>query len=206
MRTDHMNETICLVRKEIAKKAERKRLSFWQFLKTQIRFIGWKIWLLQLGVLGVVCACMTGFFEKYYTAHPEDLPRLLMILAIIVLMTAIPFLYKIASNTCIDMWRKQETIKEFPEGMKLEQMQLQMDMSYEESGFQEVQALLDMQWMLRILPEEQREIVILRFSHDLTLREIADVTGIPFRTVQSRIRLALKKLKIEYGKEENDEN
>lgn len=116
------------------------------------------------------------------------------------------FLYKIASNTCIDMWRKQKTIKEFPEGMKLEQMQLQMEMSYEESGFQEVQALLDMQRMIRILPEEQREIVILRFGHELTIREIADVTGIPFRTVQSRIRLALKKLKMEYGKEENDEN
>lgn len=116
------------------------------------------------------------------------------------------FLYKIASNTCIDMWRKQETINEFPEGMNLEHMQLQMDMSYEESGFQEVQALLDMQWMIRILPEEQREIVILRFGHNLTIGEIADVTGIPFRTVQSRIRLALKKLKMEYRKEENNEN
>ena len=115
------------------------------------------------------------------------------------------FLYKIASNTCIDMWRKQETVKEFPDGMKLEQMQLQKNMSYEESVFQEVQALVDMQRMIRILPEEQREIVILRFGHDLTIREIADVTGIPFRTVQSRIRLALKKLKVEYGKEENDE-
>ena len=94
MRTDHMNETIYLVRKEIDKKAERKRLSFWQFLKTQIRFIGWKIWMMQLVLLGVVYACMTGFFEKYYREHPEDLPRLLMILAIIVLMTAIPFLYR----------------------------------------------------------------------------------------------------------------
>lgn len=94
MRTDHMNETIYLVRKEIAKKAEQKRLSFWQFLKTQVRFIGWKIWMMQLMVLGIVYACMTGFFEKYYTEHPEDLPRLLMVLAIIVLMTAIPFLYR----------------------------------------------------------------------------------------------------------------
>ena len=88
----------------------------------------------------------------------------------------------------------------------MEQMQLQMNMSYEESGFQEVQALVDMQRMIRILPEEQREIVILRFGHDLTIREIADVTGIPFRTVQSRIRLALKKLKMEYGKEETNEH
>lgn len=94
MRTDHMNETIYLVRKEITKKAERKRVSFWQFLKTQIKFIGWKIWMMQLVVLGVIYACMTGFFEKYYTEHPEDLPRLLMVLAVIVLMTAIPFLYR----------------------------------------------------------------------------------------------------------------
>ena len=94
MRTDHMNETIYLVRKEIAQRAGRKRLSFWQFLRTQVRFIGWKIWMMQLMVLGIVYACMTGFFEKYYTEHPEDLPRLLMVLAIIVLMTAIPFLYR----------------------------------------------------------------------------------------------------------------
>ena len=94
MRTDHMNETIYLVRNEIAKKAERKRMSFWQFLITQVRFIGWKIWMMQLMVLGIVYACMTGFFKKYYTEHPEDLPRLLMVLAIIVLMTAIPFLYR----------------------------------------------------------------------------------------------------------------
>lgn len=94
MRTNHMNETIYLVRKEIAKKAECKRLSFWQFLKTQIRFIGYKIWMMQLVILGIVYACMTSFFEKYYTQHAEDLPKLLMVLAIVVLMTAIPFLYR----------------------------------------------------------------------------------------------------------------
>ena len=95
--------------------------------------------------------------------------------------------------------------KEYPEGMLIEQMQIQKEISYEESGFDEVQALLDLQRIISILPEEQREIVILRFGHDLTIREIANITGIPFRTVQSRIRLALKKLKMEYGKEETDE-
>ena len=115
------------------------------------------------------------------------------------------FLYKIAANTCIDMWRKQGTMKEFPEGMLIEQLQMQKEMSYEESGFEEIQALQDLQRMICILPEEQREIVILRFGHDLTIREIANITGIPFRTVQSRIRLALKRLKMEYRKEETGE-
>ena len=55
MRDDHMKETICLVKKEIAMKAERRRLSFWQFLKTQIRFIGWKIWTMQMIILGIMC-------------------------------------------------------------------------------------------------------------------------------------------------------
>jgi len=113
------------------------------------------------------------------------------------------FLYKIAANTCVDMWRKQGTVKELPEGILIEQ--IQMEMSYEESGFDEVQDLLNLQQMIRILPEELREIVILRFGHDLTIREIANITGIPFRTVQSKIRAALKKLKDEFGKEETDE-
>ena len=45
------------------------------------------------------------------------------------------------------------------------------------------------------LPEKQREIVLLRFAQDLTLRETADVLGLPLRTVQSRLRAALKYLK-----------
>lgn len=102
MRTDHMKETICLARKEIAKKAERRRLSFWQFLKTQIRFIGWKIWMMQMIMLGIIYLLMKEFFGKYYMEHPEKLPSLLMVLAVVVLMTAVPFLY------CSIRYRMQE--------------------------------------------------------------------------------------------------
>ena len=50
------------------------------------------------------------------------------------------------------------------------------------------------------LPQHQREIVLLRFGQDLTLREIAEVTDLPLRTVQTRLRAALKKLKAENKK------
>ena len=55
---------------------------------------------------------------------------------------------------------------------------------------------------MELLPEELREIVILRFSQELKLGEIARVTGLPMRTVQSRLRKALKLLKQELERRE----
>jgi RNA polymerase sigma-70 factor, ECF subfamily len=48
---------------------------------------------------------------------------------------------------------------------------------------------------LQGLPPEQREVVILRFYHDLALGEIAEITNAPLGTVKSRLFHALKKLK-----------
>ena len=50
---------------------------------------------------------------------------------------------------------------------------------------------------MELLPEELREIVILRFSQELKLGEIAKITDLPMRTVQSRLRKSLKLLKRE---------
>lgn len=94
MNDKHMKETICLVKKEISRKAERKHIPFWQFLKIQMRFVGWKIWTLQAIILGAIYFCMAEFFGKYYMENPGRLLKLLMVLAIVVLMTAIPFVYR----------------------------------------------------------------------------------------------------------------
>ncbi len=45
------------------------------------------------------------------------------------------------------------------------------------------------------LPPPQREVIILRFYHDLKLDEIAEITGAPLGTVKSRVFHALKGLK-----------
>lgn len=49
--------------------------------------------------------------------------------------------------------------------------------------------------VLQRLPAEQREVVILRFYHDLSLQAIADVVDAPLGTVKSRLFHGLKKLK-----------
>ncbi len=98
------------------------------------------------------------------------------------------FLYQIAANTCIDMGRRKwltdvpfEQLTEEPE--------------YEECGFVSVDERLQFGQMISVLPIHLQEIVILRYGQELTMREIAQIVNLPLRTVQSRLRSALKKLR-----------
>lgn len=92
------------------------------------------------------------------------------------------YIYKIAQNVCIDFNRKKSA------------EQLPDDLPQDESGFEQIEAAGDFAWMLRHLPKEQQEVVLLRFGNELKVREIAEVTGMPMRTVQSRLRSALKRI------------
>lgn len=105
------------------------------------------------------------------------------------------FLYKIAANTCIDMGRKSHF-----SDVSFEE--LTAELTYSEPGFEDVQSEIFLRQLVSSLPQEQREIVLLRFGQDLTLREISMVVNAPLRTVQSRLRMALKKLKQEFRKED----
>ena len=106
------------------------------------------------------------------------------------------FLYRIAANTCVDMYRKtgagEFSIEDIP-----------AELPSEETGFERIHADLNFRQQIRSLPPEQQEVLLLRFGQELTLRQIAQVTGVPLRTVQSRLRAALKKLKYQLEKEEH---
>jgi RNA polymerase sigma-70 factor, ECF subfamily len=49
------------------------------------------------------------------------------------------------------------------------------------------------------LPDEQREVFLLRQLSGLSFREIGETVGIPENTVKSRMRYALEKLRVELG-------
>lgn len=97
------------------------------------------------------------------------------------------FLYKIAANTCVDMQRRKWMSEEVLENMKT-------DPSYIEKGFDEVDEDVQLRQFVRSLKPELQEIVILRFGQELTMREIAEITGTPLRTVQTRLKRALKQI------------
>ena len=102
-----------------------------------------------------------------------------------------PFLYRIAANTCIDFLRKTR-----PPDLSLEESAI--DIPCRESGFEEVRSDMVLRQLVAGLPAPQQEIVLLRFGHDLTMRETAETLNLPLRTVQSRLRAALKQLKKDF--------
>lgn len=95
------------------------------------------------------------------------------------------FLYQVAANTCVDLCRKTRSNGLLPE------------ISYRDKGLGEEEDKEDFLLLLSCLPDDLREIVFLRFSQELKLREIGQVLNLPLRTVQSRLRKALKLLEKE---------
>ena len=98
------------------------------------------------------------------------------------------FLYRIAANVCADM-RKRKWMTE----TSLENST--QVMAYTEQGFAKADEDLQLLNLVRDLDVEMKEVVLLRFGQDLTLKEIAKVLHLPMRTVQSRLRRALKHLR-----------
>lgn len=109
------------------------------------------------------------------------------------------FLYRIAKNTCVDLSRKKndEMFRDINEMIS--------EPAYEEMGFHQIESDENFQKIINVLPKHQRELIILRYSQELTLKEISEVTGEKLRTVQSGIRSALKKIEKEIRKENGDD-
>lgn len=108
------------------------------------------------------------------------------------------FLYKIAANTCIDLSRKKH--EEPVEDTRLKSVLAEED----ELGRAEAEA--DFMELVKTLPQELGEIVFLRFGQEMKLREIAAITGLGLRTVQSRLRGALRQLQAKLANEASERN
>lgn len=97
------------------------------------------------------------------------------------------FLYQIAANTCIDMNRRK-----YEEPMDTEILETFMEPA---GVMDDVEETMDFLSLAENLPGEAKEIILLRFGQELKLREIADVMDLPLRTVQSKLRSAVRQLR-----------
>lgn len=102
-----------------------------------------------------------------------------------------PWAYRIAHNLANDHFRSSKVRREIAsdlieddppeEPYDAERMAIQAD------NRAQVAALLQR------LPAHQREVLVLRFYHDLSLEEIAEITGAPLGTVKSRLFHGLRR-------------
>lgn len=88
----HLRTTILLSRKEVFQKQNRKRISLTRFLVKQIPLIGWKLWGFQAVFLLSVYGVLSDLSD--YLKSPLRLAKLLFCLSIMVVMTALPLLYR----------------------------------------------------------------------------------------------------------------
>ena len=99
---------------------------------------------------------------------------------------ALPYLYRAVKNAALNYVRNRSR-----------------DAELTEDWFESPAALPDagvtVQSVLRSLPEEQREMIILRIWAQMTFEEAAETLGIPVKTAASRYRSGLQKLRSEYN-------
>ena len=110
------------------------------------------------------------------------------------------WLYTIARNLCIDHQRKMK----FRGHASLDATELRSGQSIGQrlSSFGPSTEALAIGGVVReriasaveALPEEQREVFLLRQLQGLAFREISEVVGVPANTVKSRMRYALERL------------
>jgi len=102
------------------------------------------------------------------------------------------WLYRIATNKAHDFWRSRGREKVAKEGFKLVTDEEGPDASHRMEGFEQAEKL---KRAIAILPENQRQVLMLRYYSDMKFLEIAKVVGCPLNTALGRMHKAMLKLK-----------
>ena len=139
--------------------------------------------------------------DKY---HAEDISQEVFIKIIETLKSGrykeegkfLPWAMRIAHNLCVDYFRK---LKKFPFAKSSVENDVLETINSAEANVEEKliksQNLGKAQDMLEQLPEEQREVIILRHFANLSFKEIAEITGCSIDTALGRMRYGLINLR-----------
>jgi RNA polymerase sigma-70 factor (ECF subfamily) len=104
------------------------------------------------------------------------------------------WLYRIAHNRLTDHWRAQRYRPSAPSDADERTTRIP-DPDTPERTLSEFEQRRALQLALDALPDDQREVLLLRLEQELTLEEIGIVTGVGRETVKSRLRYAMDKLR-----------
>ena len=108
----------------------------------------------------------------------------------------LPWVMRIAHNLVIDYFRREKRapVITSADGTDVFNTLQFLEESAEDRILRE-QTHMDLRAMIRLLPEDQKEVLIMRHYADLSFKEIADLTGVSINTALGRMRYALSNLR-----------
>lgn len=115
----------------------------------------------------------------------------------------LPWILRISHNMAIDHFRKD---KRYPTIVLEDGSKVFNSFDFAEDSVEEQQMKADqvenIREMIKKLPDEQREVLVMRHYEDLSFQEIADQTGVSINTALGRMRYALINLRKMLNKQE----
>ena len=107
----------------------------------------------------------------------------------------LPWAVRVAHNLCMDHFRrtKQQIPVTLPDGQDISCLFLAGDMVAD--GIEKRQVHDSVRKLVEDLPDEQREVIVLRIYADLSFKQISDLTGVSINTALGRMRYALINLR-----------
>jgi len=108
----------------------------------------------------------------------------------------LPWMMRIAHNLVIDYFRKKNRIPIFENNQDYDIFKLISDGSLNaENSLIDDQIIADLQKLILELPEDQKEVLLMRFYKDMSFKEIADSTKVSINTALGRMRYAIINLR-----------
>jgi RNA polymerase sigma-70 factor (ECF subfamily) len=115
----------------------------------------------------------------------------------------LPWILRIAHNMAIDHFRKE---KRYPTIVLEDGSKVFNSFEFAEDSVEDMQLKADqianVRELIKKLPDEQREVLVMRHYEDLSFQEIADQTGVSINTALGRMRYALINLRKMLNKQE----
>lgn len=108
------------------------------------------------------------------------------------------WLLRIAHNVIVDGYREQRIFRVVDQGAENDLSRLSGDMVKDAFAEQEMvrnQVLRDVKKLMMYLPDNQREVVYMRYYQELSFKEIAEITNVSINTSLGRMRYALINLR-----------
>lgn len=108
----------------------------------------------------------------------------------------LPWVMRISHNLVIDYFRKNNRMPKFDNAGEFSIFSVLSDTSLNaESSIIKEQVEMDVRRLVDELPEDQKEVLLMRIYDDLSFKEISDKTGVSINTALGRMRYALINLR-----------